>query len=65
MLEYATVLFPYDSTYNFMLEALISEKDYEKYLGTLGWYAHQIGEFDHLYLCVCDNWDNLAASIES
>lgn len=49
----------FDSTYNFMLEALISEKDYEKYLGTLGWYAHQIGEFDHFYLCVCENWDNL------
>ncbi|MCM1022980.1 MAG: GGDEF domain-containing protein [Prevotella sp.] len=48
----------FDSTYNFMLEALISEKDYEKYIGTLGWYTHQIGEFDHFYLCVCDNWDN-------
>lgn len=49
----------FDSTYNFMLEALISEKDYEKYLGTLGWYSHQIGEFDHLYICICENWDNL------
>lgn len=49
----------FDSTYNFMLEALISEKDYEKYLGSMGWYAHQIGEFDYFYLCVCENWDNL------
>ena len=49
----------FDSTYNFMLEALISEKDYEKYLGAMGWYAHQIGEFDYFYLCVCENWDNL------
>lgn len=48
----------FDSTYNFMLEDLISKKDYEDYLGTLGWYAHQIGEFSHFYLCMCENWDN-------
>ncbi len=48
----------FDSTYNFMLEALVSKKDYEEYLGTLGWYAHQIGNFEHFYLCMCDNWDN-------
>ena len=49
----------FDSAYNFMLEALISEKDYEKYLWDLGWYAHHIGEFEHLYICMCENWDNL------
>lgn len=49
----------FDSTYNFMLHALIAEKDYESYLGTLGWYSHQIGEFEDFYLCICENWANL------
>lgn len=55
----------FDSTYNFMLEALISKKDYEDYLGTLGWYAHQIGDFDHFYLCMCENWDDPDESDEN
>lgn len=49
----------FDSTYNFMLDALISEKDYVSYLHVLAWYAHQIGEFEDFYLCMCENWDNL------
>ncbi|MGN0675417.1 MAG: GGDEF domain-containing protein, partial [Oscillospiraceae bacterium] len=49
----------FDSTYNFMLDALISEKEYVSYLHVLAWYAHQIGEFEDFYLCMCENWDNL------
>ena len=51
--------FNFDSAYNFMLESLISCKDYEAYIYTLGWYTHMLGSFDHFYLCLCENWDNL------
>ncbi|MBQ7981705.1 MAG: GGDEF domain-containing protein, partial [Oscillospiraceae bacterium] len=49
----------FDSTYNFMLEALISKKDYVEYMNTLCWYGYLLGEFENFYLCLCDNWDNL------
>lgn len=52
----------FDSTYNFMLEALISHKDYVAYMHTLCWYGYQIGEFENYYLCMCENWDNLGAN---
>ncbi len=48
-----------DSSYNFMLEALISEKDYVQYMHTLCWHCFLLGEFNEFYLCMCDNWDNL------
>ena len=49
----------FDSAYNFMLDELITQKDYHTYLHTLGWYTYQLGEFDNFYLCMCENWDNL------
>ncbi|MBQ5317863.1 MAG: GGDEF domain-containing protein [Oscillospiraceae bacterium] len=49
----------FDSTYNFMLEALISKKDYVEYMNTLCWYGYLLGEYEKFYLCMCDNWDNL------
>ncbi|MBQ8787024.1 MAG: GGDEF domain-containing protein [Oscillospiraceae bacterium] len=52
----------FDSSYNFMLEALISHKDYVGYMHTLCWYAYQIGYFENYYLCMCENWDNLGGN---
>ncbi len=49
----------FNSSYNFMLEALISKKDYVEYMNTLCWYGYQLGEFEDFYLCMCANWDNL------
>lgn len=52
----------FDSSYNFMLEALISKKDYVEYMNTLCWYGYQIGDYENYYLCMCENWDNLGAN---
>ena len=49
----------FNSQYNFMLEALISKKDYVEYMNTLCWYCYELGQFESFYLCMCDNWDNL------
>lgn len=48
----------FNSTYNFMLEALISEKELEGYMATLAWYSYQIGNSSDFYLCLCENWDD-------
>ncbi len=48
----------FNSAYNFMLEALISEKDLEKYMAALAWYTYMIGNSCSFYLCLCENWDN-------
>lgn len=53
---------PFDdftSSYNFMLENLVSEKDIESYMKTLAWYTYLIGNSSDFYLCLCDNWDDL------
>lgn len=52
----------FDSTYNFMLEALISKKDYCEYMTTLCWYGYLLGDYDSYYLCMCENWDNLGGN---
>ncbi len=52
----------FDSTYNFMLEALISKKDYVDYMNTLCWYGYQIEDYESYYLCMCENWDNLGGN---
>lgn len=50
----------FSSIYNFMLETLISSKDYQEYFENLGWYCHYLGDNDYYYyICLCDNWDNL------
>ncbi len=49
----------FDSSYNFMLEALISKKDYMEYMNSLCWYGFLLDDFKEYYLCMCDNWDNL------
>ena len=49
----------FNSAYNFMLEALISEKELESYMAALAWYTYLIGDHAHFYLCLCENWDNL------
>lgn len=49
----------FDSSYNFMLEALVSKKDYLEYMNTLCWYGFLLGEYKDFYLCMCENWDNL------
>ncbi len=49
----------FNSTYNFMLEALISEKELENYMASLAWYSYLIGRSSHFSLCLCENWDNL------
>ncbi|MBP1561335.1 MAG: GGDEF domain-containing protein [Oscillospiraceae bacterium] len=49
----------FNSVYNAMLEALISEKDFRKYMEAVSWYTYQLGDFSSFYLCLCENWDNL------
>lgn len=49
----------FDSTYNFMLEDLISKKDYVEYMEALCWYGYLLGDYNEFYLCMCENWDNL------
>lgn len=48
----------FNSAYNFMLDALISQKDLEAYMGTLAWYTYQIGNNSDFYICLCENWDS-------
>ena len=49
----------FNSTYNFMLESLISEKDLEKNMHALSWYTYYIGNNTMFCLALCNNWDNL------
>lgn len=49
----------FNSSYNFMLEALISEKDLEKYMHSLAWFTFYIGKETLFCLALCDDWDNL------
>lgn len=44
---------------NFMLEDLISKMELGPYMGAVAWYSYQIGHESDLYICLCDNWDNL------
>lgn len=48
----------FNSSYNFMLDTLISQKDLESYMGTLAWYSYQIGHEADFYICLCENWDS-------
>lgn len=48
----------FNSTNNFMLDALITQKDLESYMGTLAWYSYQIGHGSDYYICLCENWDS-------
>ncbi len=47
------------SSYNYMLEGLLSETDLNQYFWVMNWFTYQLGEFDGFYVCLCDNWDNL------
>lgn len=49
----------FNSTYNFMLESLISEQDLEKYIHSLAWHTFHIGNSSSFYLALCEDWDNL------
>ena len=49
----------FNSQYNFMLEALISKKDFIEYMHSLCWHCFMLEEYKEFYLCMCDNWDNL------
>lgn len=49
----------FHSANNFMLEALISEKDLENYMAALAWYTYYLGSTSDFYLALCENWDNL------
>ncbi len=49
----------FNSTYNFMLESLISQKDLKSYMTTLAWYTYLLGNNSNFSLCLCDNWDNM------
>lgn len=53
------------SKYNFMMESLISVNDLNKFIETLNWYCYQLPEFSELYICLCENWDNLGESENS
>ena len=55
----------FSSTYNFMLEALISETELESYMAMLAWYTHFLGQNSDFYLALCENWDNLGETEQS
>lgn len=48
-----------NSAYNFMLESLISEKDFEKYIHLLAWNTYHLGKNANFCLALCEDWDNL------
>lgn len=49
----------FNSSYNFMLESLISEKDLEKYMHSLAWHTYYIGRNTVFCLALCEDWDSL------
>ena len=49
----------FNSSYNFMLESLISEKDFKNYIHAIAWYTYYMGENSSFFLALCDDWDNL------
>ena len=48
----------FNSTHNFMLEELISEKNLEGYMTTLAKYTDLLGSSSDFFLALCENWDN-------
>lgn len=55
----------FNSSYNFMLESLISEHDLEKYMHTLAWYTYHIGQNSTFCLALCEDWDNPGETVHN
>jgi len=46
----------YFSIYNFMRESLLRAVDLRDCLWTIDYESRRIGDFERLYLCLCENW---------
>lgn len=48
----------FDSSYNFMMEDLLRENNFENYLWQVGWYGYQIGAIDNSTIVLCEDWND-------
>lgn len=61
----SNTLYGFDSTYNFMLEDMISSDDIHACIWKIDWYASDmpdfLNDFSNLHICLCDDWNTLKA----
>ena len=61
----ANTLDGFHSTYNFMLEDMISSDDLHACIWKIDWYASHtanfLNDFSNLRICLCDDWNSLKA----
>ena len=58
-------LYGFNSSYNFMLEDMISSDDIHACIWKIDWYASNtakfLNDFKTLHICLCDDWNKLSA----
>lgn len=54
----------YFSEYNCIDEAMIASSDYVNMLWTMDWYTYLLKDFESLYICMNEGWDDPAASVD-
>ncbi len=61
----SNILDGFYSTYNFMLEDMISSDDIHACIWKIDWYASEkakfLNDFSNLHICLCDDWNSLRA----
>lgn len=56
---------PFYSTYNYMMEELMSMNDLNSLLEQISHYTYLLNDFNNFYLALCDNWDYVGCSYEA
>lgn len=61
----ANTLYGFNSSYNFMLEDMISSDDTHACIWKIDWYASNtanfLNDFKTLHMCLCEDWNQLSA----
>lgn len=51
------------SIFNNIDESLLDSKDFTDYVWKVSWHTRQLDDFEKFYLCMCENWDNPAKTL--